>query len=57
MYQFAYYCVMKSNKVQITLTSDLMDKFEKEAIKQKRSKSNLAKKYIAEGMLNEVKEK
>lgn len=41
---------MKQNRVQVILPDAIVEKFEKEAKKQRRSKSNLARLYIVEGL-------
>jgi hypothetical protein len=41
---------MKKNRIQVILPDAIVDKFEKEAIKQNRSKSNLAGRLIIEGL-------
>lgn len=47
---------MKRNRVQVILPDFAVVKFEEQAKKQKRSESNLARKYILEG-LNKDEEK
>lgn len=44
---------MKNNKLQFILDYTTLDKFEKEAIKQNRSKSNLIRKYVMEGLIKD----
>lgn len=41
---------MKQNKIQVILDDSTLEKFEKEAKKQKRPKSNLIRKYVIEGL-------
>lgn len=41
---------MKKNRIQVILPDAMVDKFEKEAEKQNRSKSNLARLLIIDGM-------
>lgn len=41
---------MKKNRIQVILPDAIVDKFEKEAVKQNRSKSNLAGRLIIEGL-------
>jgi len=49
---------MKGNKIQVTLPDASVEKFDAQAKKQGRSYSNLAKKYIIQGLIkDEEKEK
>lgn len=45
---------MKKNKIQAVLPDAAIEKFEKQAKKQKRSESNLAMKYIMEGLARDT---
>lgn len=47
---------MKQNRVQVILPDAIVDKFEKEAKKQGRSKSNLARIYIVDGLAKSYQE-
>lgn len=47
---------MKQNRIQVILPDGVVDKFHKEAKKQKRSSSNLARKYIVEGLSKDNKQ-
>lgn len=47
---------MKKNRIQVILPDAMVDKFDNEAKKQKRSKSNLARKYIVEGLTKDEKQ-
>lgn len=47
---------MKKNRIQVILPDAIVDKFEKEAIKQSRSKSNLAGRFIIDGLKSIQKE-
>lgn len=48
---------MKQNRIQVILPDGIVEKFDKEAKKQQRGHSNLARKYIVEGLLkDETKE-
>lgn len=44
---------MKDNRLQVILPDALVEKFVKEAEKQKRSHSNLARLYIVDGLLKD----
>jgi len=46
---------MKQNRIQVILPDGIVEKFDKEAKNQKRSKSNLARKYIVEGLTKDDK--
>lgn len=41
---------MKKSRIQVILPDVIVESFDKEAKKQGRSKSNLARKYIIEGL-------
>lgn len=41
---------MKSKRIQVILPEVAVEKFEKQAKQQRRSESNLARKYIIEGL-------
>lgn len=45
---------MKDNRIQVILPDALIDKFVKEAEKQKRTISNLGRKYVVEGLLKDI---
>lgn len=44
---------MKKNKIQVILPDALIEKFDKQAKKQSRSYSNLARLYIVDGLLKD----
>lgn len=44
---------MKDNRIQVVLPDALIEKFEKEAKKQHRTYSNLARLYIVDGLLKD----
>lgn len=48
---------MKQNRIQVVLPDGMVEKFSNEAKKQKRSKSNLARKYIVDGLQKDEEEK
>lgn len=47
---------MKDNRIQVILPDELVEKFTKEAKKQNRSHSNLARIYIVDGLKRDEKE-
>lgn len=47
----------KNNRVQAILPDYAVEKFDKQAQKQKRSRSNLARKYIIEGLTKDEDKK
>lgn len=44
---------MKENRLQVVLPDALVEKFDREAKKQGRSRSNLIRKYIVDGLLKD----
>lgn len=48
---------MKSKRVQVILPQAAVEKFETQAKKQRRSESNLARKYIIEGLIKDEEPK
>lgn len=48
---------MKVNKIQVVLDDGTLIEFKKQAKKQSRSESNLARKYIVEGLNRDKQDK
>lgn len=44
---------MKQNRIQVILPDGIVEKFDTQAKKQRRSKSNLARKYIVDGLIKD----
>lgn len=45
---------MEKNRLQVVLPDDLVEKFDREAKKQGRSRSNLIRKYIVDGLTKDL---